>query len=80
MQEHYLTVTERAIPVNAISQTWIFEVGEQTRANRTTPTLVNALVKITRWLNHLGSGKIDDGCLESRHNIHHDFKTNGIRF
>jgi hypothetical protein len=79
-QEGYLAIAEREIPVNAIEQTWIFEVGEEARADRTYPALVNALVKITKWLNHLGSGRIDDSYLGSRHNIRHNFKTNGIRF
>jgi len=79
-QEDYLTVAEREIPVNTIEQTWIFEIGEETRIGGTTPTLANTLVRIVKWLNHLGSGKIDDSCLESRHNIHHNFRINGIRF
>ena len=78
MQESYLAVTERAIPVNAISQTWIFEVGEKTLVSRTTPQLVNTLLKVVKWLNHVGSGEIDDSCLESRHNIHHNFRMKGI--
>jgi hypothetical protein len=77
-QEDYLTVTEGEIPVNATEQTWIFEVGEKTRFRRTTPKLVNTLVKTMKWLSHLGSGKIDDNCLESRHNIHHNFRIKGI--
>jgi hypothetical protein len=78
MQEDYLAVTERAIPVNAISQTWIFEDGKESPVDRTTPQLVTTLWKVVKWLNHVGSGKIDDGCLESRHNIHHNFRINGI--
>ena len=78
MQEDYLAVTERAIPVNAISQTWIFEAGKESRVGRTTPQLVNTLLKVVKWLNHVGSGEIDDSCLESRHNIHHNFRMNGI--
>jgi len=77
-QEDHPTITERKIPVNTTEQTWIFEVGEKTRIRRTTPKLVNTLVKIIKWLNHLGSGKIDDSCLESRHNIHHNFRIKGI--
>ncbi len=77
-QEDYLTITEREIPVNTTEQTWISEVGDKTRAGRATPRLVNTLAKITKWLNHLGSGKIDDSYLESRHNIHHNFRINGI--
>jgi hypothetical protein len=78
MQENYLAVTERAIPVNAISQTWIFEAGKESRVGRTAPQLVNTLLKVVNWLSHLGSAKIDDGCLESRHNIHRNFRINGI--
>jgi hypothetical protein len=77
-QEAYLTIAERGIPANTTEQTWIFEVGEKARVGRTTPGLVSTLVKIIKWLNHLGSGEIDDGCLESRHNIHHSFRINGI--
>jgi hypothetical protein len=77
-QEDHPTIAERKMPVNTSEQTWIFEVGEKTRVSRTTPKLVNILVKIIKWLNHLGSGKIDDNCLESRHNIHHNIRIKGI--
>jgi hypothetical protein len=80
VQEDYLTITEGEIPMKAIEQTWIFEVGEETRVGRITPKLVNTLVKIIRWVSHVGSGKIDDSCLEARHNIHHNVRINGIRF
>jgi hypothetical protein len=78
-QEDCLTIAERTIPVSTTEQTWIFEVEEKTRVGRTTPKLVNTLVKIIRWLSHVGSGKIDDSCLEARHNIHHNVRINGIR-
>jgi hypothetical protein len=78
MQEDYLAVTERAIPVDVIEQAWIFEVEEEACVGSITPKLVTALAKIMKWLNHLGSGKIDDSCLESRHNIHHNFRINSI--
>jgi len=77
-QEDHLPITEREIPVNTTEQTWIFEVGEKTRVSRTIPKLVNTLVKTMKWLNHLGSGKIDDSCLESRQNIHHNLTMKGI--
>ena len=77
-QEDHPTIAEREIPVNTTEQTWIFEVGEKTRVSRTIPRLVSTLVKIIKWLSHLGSGKIDDSCLESRHNIHHNFRIKGI--
>jgi hypothetical protein len=77
-QEDYLTITEREIPVSMIEQSWIFDVGEQTRAGGTTPRLVNTLVKVMKWLNHLGSGRINDSCLESRHNIHDNPRIKGI--
>ena len=64
-QEDHPTIAEREIPVNTTEQAWIFEIGERTRVGRTTTKLVNTLGKIIRWLNHLGSGKIDDNCLES---------------
>jgi len=77
-QEDCLTSTEGEIPVDTTEQTWLSEVGETTPVSRTAPKLVNALMKIKKWLNHLGSGKVDDVCLESRHNIHHNFKIKGI--
>jgi hypothetical protein len=79
-EENYLSIVETAIPVNTTEQAWIFNLGDEIRAGRTTPGLVNPFVKIANWLSHLGSGKIDDSCLESRHNIHHNFKINSIRF
>ena len=78
MQEDYLAVTEREIPVNTTEQTWIFEAGEKARVGRTAPRLVNTLLKVVKWLNHVGSGKIDESGLESRHNIHHNFRMTGI--
>ena len=77
-QEDCLTIAEMEMPVNMSAQTWIFEGGEEASVGRTTPRLVNPLVKIINWLSHLGSGKIDDSCLEARHNIHHNFRINGI--
>ena len=77
-QEDHPTIKERMILVNTTEQTWIFEVEEKTGVSRTTPKLVNILVKIIKLLNRLGSGKIDDSCLESRHNIHHNFTIKGI--
>ncbi len=77
-QEDHPTITERKIPVNMTEQTWIFEVGEQTRVSRTTPRPVNTLLKIIKWLNHLGSGRIDDSCLESRQNTHHNLTIKGV--
>jgi hypothetical protein len=78
MQEDYLIIAERELPINISQRSWIFEGVEKARAGRTTPTLVNPLVRILRWVNHLGSGKIDDSCLESRHSIHHNFRINSI--
>jgi len=69
--EDYPAITESRVPGNMIEQTRIFEVGEKTRVSGTTPNLVNTLVKILKWLSHLGSGKINDSCLESRQNMHH---------
>lgn len=78
MQEGYPIVTKIQIPVNATERTRIFEVGEETPVSQATPGLVDTLVKVMKWLNHVGSGKIDDSCLEARHNIHHNFRINGI--
>jgi hypothetical protein len=77
-QEDYLTIAERRIPMSAIEQGWIFEVGEKGRVGRTTPKPVNALVKIVEWLNHLGSGRVSDSHLEARHHIPHNFRAKGI--
>jgi len=78
MQEDYPTVTGREIPANTTEQTWIFEVWEKARVGRTTPKSVNTFVKIMKSLSRVGSGKIDDSRLESRHNIHHNVRINGI--
>ena len=77
-QEDHATIAEREMPVNTTEQTWILEVGEKTHVSRTAAKSVNILVKIIKWLSHLGSGKIDDSCLESGHNIHHNFRIKGI--
>jgi hypothetical protein len=79
-QEDYLTITEREIPVDTTEQTWIFEIGEETRVERTTPKLLSSFLKITKWLKHLGTGRIDDSYLEARHDTHHNFRANDIRF
>jgi len=80
LQEDYPTITERETRVNATEQTWVFEVGEKARAGRRIPKLGSFLVDIIKWLHHLGNGKIDDRLLESRHNTHHNVRTNDIRF
>ena len=77
-QEDHPTIAERKMPVNMTEQTWIFKVGQETPVIRTTAKPVNTLVEILKWLNHLGSGKIDDGCLESRQNTHHNLTIKGI--
>ncbi len=77
-QQAYLTIAERGIAVNTTEQTWIFEAGEKARVGRTALRLVNTLLKVVKWLNHVGSGKIDESGLESRHNIHHNFRIDGI--
>jgi hypothetical protein len=72
------TIMDRKIPMNATEQICIFEVGKETRVSGTTPNLVNTLVKIIKWLSHLGSGKIDDALLESRQKSHHNPTIKGI--
>jgi len=67
-----LTITERETPVNMIEQICIFEVGEEIPVIRTTPKLANTMVRIMKWFSHLGSGKLNDSCLESRQNMHHN--------
>ena len=71
-QKDHRAITERKIPMNATEQICISEVGEKTRVSGTTPNLVNTLVKIIKWLSYLGIGKINDSCLESRQNMHHN--------
>ena len=78
VQEDYLTMTQGETPMNAIEQTWIFEVGEQIRVGGTTPRLPSTLVRIMKWLKHLGSGNVDENRLEARHNVRHNFRAKGI--
>jgi len=66
------TITERKMPTNTTEQTSIFEFGEKTCVGRTTPKPVNTLAEIMKWLSHLGSGKLNESCLESRQNTHHN--------
>jgi hypothetical protein len=77
-QEDYLAITERELPLNMTEQTWIFGVWEEARPGRMILKFVDTLAKVARWLNHLGSGEIDDAGLEARHNIQHNFKINTI--
>ena len=77
-QEYCATIAEREMPVNMIEQTWIFEVGEETSVIRTSPKPVNTVVKILKWLNHLGGRKIDDSFLESRQDTNHNLTIKGI--
>ena len=79
-QEDYLAIAERALPVGAIEQIWIFGVGDTTRIGRKTSKLANIFLGIVNWLNHLGGRKIDESRLEARHSVHHNVKTNGVRF
>ena len=72
-QEGYVAITERAIPVNTIEQSWIFEAGEMVHAGRTTPRLPNILVEIIQWLNHVGSRRMGDSRLEARPPIPHNY-------
>ena len=74
------TIMERKMPMGTTEQTCIYEVGEKTQVSGTTPNLVNTLVKIIKWLSHLGSGKVDDSCLESRQNMHHNITIKRIGF
>jgi hypothetical protein len=62
--------------MSTIERTWTFEVGQEIPVGRTAPKSVNILVKIVKWLNHVGSGKVDGSLLESRHNIQHEFRIN----
>ncbi len=78
MQEGYLAIAERAIPVNTIERSWIFEVGEGTRPGRMTPGLPNILVEIIQWLNHVGSRRVGDSRLEARPPIPHNYLTRSI--
>lgn len=76
--EDYPTITEREVPVSTIEQIWISQVDEKSRVGRTTPGLVNILVKIAKWLNRLGSGRINESYLESRHNVYQYPRIRGI--
>ena len=78
IQKDYATIAERKIPMNITEQTWLFEIGEEPPVSGTSLKLVDALMKVMKWLNHLGSGKIDDRYLESRQNIHHNITIKGI--
>lgn len=78
--EDYPVIVGRRIPMSTIEQGWTFEAEEQARASRTTLGFVSTLVKTIDWLSHLGSGRIHDGRLESRHNIYHNLTTNRLRF
>ena len=77
-QKDHRAIMGKKIPMNATEQICIFEVGEKTRVSGTTPNLVNTLVKIIKWLSHLGSVKIDDALLESRQKSHHNPTIKGI--
>jgi hypothetical protein len=80
MEEDYLNVTEREIPVSTIEQTWRLKPGEETGAGRTTPKPGSFLVDVIRWLYYLGSGKVDDRLLEARYKIHQNTGINDIRY
>lgn len=71
IQRDCLTVKEREVSIDTTEQTWIFGIGDKTPVGTTGPKSVNTLARIIRWLNRVGSGIIDDNCLEARHNIGH---------
>jgi hypothetical protein len=79
-QEEYLNIAERRMPVNTIEQSWTFEVAQKAPVNRMTPGQVNPLVKIAKWLNHLGNGRISESYLESRRTVPTNFRIGGIGF
>lgn len=79
-QEGYLAIAQRAIPANAIEQTWMLDAGEKTRVSRATPRFVSTLAEVIGWLSHLGSGRMADNRLESRHHIYDSLTMNRIRF
>jgi hypothetical protein len=78
IQKDCATIAERNMPVNTTEQAWIIEIEEKTAISRTTPKSANILVKIIKWLSHLGSGQIDHSCLESRQNAHHNLTIKGV--
>ena len=80
MEEDYLNVTEREIPVSTTEQTGRLVLREETGAGRRTPKPGSLLVDIIRWLYYLGSGKVDDRLLEARHKIHQNARIDDIRF
>jgi hypothetical protein len=79
-QEDCAAIAETEISVNTTEQTCVFDVGEEIRVGRTRPRLLTTLARIIERLKPVGSAKIDDSHLEARHNIHHNFRANDIRF
>jgi len=77
-QQHYPAYREREMPVKTTEQTWVFEIEKVTSVGRTTSRLVNTFLRIANWLSHVGAGRVDDRHLESRHNIHQNFRAKGI--
>jgi hypothetical protein len=75
--EDYLTIAEGELPISTRQQTWEVEVGQETSVGRKNTKLASTLVKLIEWLNRLGSGRIDDGYLESRHNTHDNPRIKG---
>jgi hypothetical protein len=78
MQEEYVSIAERRIPVSMSEQSWTFEVAQKAPTNRMTPGQVNPLVRIAKWLNHLGNGRISESYLESRSTVPTNFRIGGI--
>ena len=76
--EDYPVIAERELVVNMTEQSRIVE--EKIRVSRATPGLVSTLAEIINWLSHLGTGRIHDRCLESRHHIYQSLTLNRIRF
>jgi hypothetical protein len=71
-------VAEKRIPVSTTEQRWTLQVVERIPVGDIIPERVNPLPKIANWLSRLGSGRINEGRLESRQNIDYNPRIRGI--
>jgi len=76
--EGYPVVAERRIPVSTTEQRWTLRVVKRIPVSDIIPERVNPLPKIANWLSRLGSGRINEGRLESRQNIDYNPRIRGI--
>lgn len=76
--EGYPVVAEKRIPVSTTEQRWTLRVVKRIPVSDIIPERVNPLPKIANWLSRLGSGRINEGRLESRQNIDYNPRIRGI--